>query len=72
MALYLLESSLKEVVSTKEELDQKVSALQSKLKENNSALIEVQVSKDFSRSFFIVEAKNKMQRLKHLKLLEFQ
>ena len=55
MALYLIESSLKEVVSTKEELNQKVSALQAKLNENNAALIEVQVSKDFSRSFFIVE-----------------
>jgi hypothetical protein len=55
MALYLIESSLKEVVSTKEELDQKVSALQTKLNENNSSVIEVQVSKDFSRSFFIIE-----------------
>ena len=55
MALYLVESSLKEVVSTKEELNQKVSELQSSLGEKNAALIEVQVSKDFSRSFFIVE-----------------
>ena len=55
MALYLVESSLKELVSTKDELNQKVSELQSSLGEKNAALIEVQVSKDFSRSFFIVE-----------------
>jgi Protein of unknown function (DUF4242) len=55
MALYLVESSLKELVSTKDELNQKVSELQSSLGEKNATLIEVQVSKDFSRSFFIVE-----------------
>ena len=55
MALYLVESSLKELVSTKDELNQKVSELQSSLGEKGAALIEVQVSKDFSRSFFIVE-----------------
>ena len=55
MALYLVESSLKELVSTKDELNQKVSELQSSLGEKNAVLIEVQVSKDFSRSFFIVE-----------------
>ncbi len=56
MALYLIESSLKEIVSTKEELNQKVADLQAKLGEKNSAVIEVQVSKDFSRSFFIIES----------------
>jgi hypothetical protein len=67
MALYLIESSLKEVVSTKEELNQKVSALQAKLNENNSALIEVQVSKDFSRSFFIVEGEDQNAATETLK-----
>lgn len=67
MALYLIESSLQEVVSTKEELNQKVSALQAKLNENNSALIEVQVSKDFSRSFFIVEGEDQNAATETLK-----
>jgi hypothetical protein len=67
MALYLIESSLKEVVSSKEELNQKVSALQAKLNENNSALIEVQVSKDFSRSFFIVEGEDQNAATETLK-----
>lgn len=58
MGLYLIESSLQEIVSTKEELNQKASALQSKLNEHNSSLIELQVSKDFSRSFFIVESED--------------
>ena len=67
MALYLIESSLKEVVSTKEELNQKVSELQTKLGENNSSLIEVQVSKDFSRSFFIVEGEDQNAATETLK-----
>ncbi|MEH7179500.1 DUF4242 domain-containing protein [Neobacillus vireti] len=67
MALYLIESSLKEVVSTKEELNQKVSALQATLNEKNSALIEVQVSKDFSRSFFIVEGEDQNAATETLK-----
>lgn len=57
MGLYLIESSLTDI-TTKEELDQKVEVLQTKLKDSNSALIEVQVSKDFSRSFFIVEGED--------------
>lgn len=58
MALFLIESSLNEIVSSKEALNQKVSELQTALAVNNSAIIEVQVSKDFSRSFFIVEGEN--------------
>ncbi|SMF87016.1 Protein of unknown function [Paenibacillus uliginis N3/975] len=58
MGIFLIESSLQEIVSTKEELNQKASALQAKLNEQNSSLIELQVSKDFSRSFFIVEAED--------------
>ncbi|EKN70143.1 hypothetical protein BABA_07191 [Neobacillus bataviensis LMG 21833] len=67
MALYLIESSLKEVVSTTEELNQKVSALQAKLNEKNAALVEVQVSKDFSRSFFIVEGETQTAATETLK-----
>lgn len=67
MALYLIESSLKEVVSTKEELNQKVSALQAKLNEQHASLVEVQVSKDFSRSFFIVEGEEQTAATETLK-----
>ena len=67
MALYLIESSLKEVVSTKEELNQKVAELQTKLDEKNSSVIEVQVSKDFSRSFFIIEGEDQNAATETLK-----
>jgi hypothetical protein len=66
MGLYLIESSLTDI-TTKEELDQKVEVLQTKLKESNSALIEVQVSKDFSRSFFIVEGEDENDATEVLK-----
>ncbi len=58
MSLYLIESSLTGIVSTKEEVNQKATEIQSLLGEKEASLIEVQVSKDFSRSFFIVEAAN--------------
>ncbi|WP_339210398.1 DUF4242 domain-containing protein [Aeribacillus sp. FSL K6-8210] len=67
MALYLIESSLHGIVSAKEELDQKVSELQGKLNENQASLIELQVSKDFSRAFFIVEAENQKAATETLK-----
>ena len=56
MGLYLVESSLNGIVDTKEALNQKASELQEALGAKEAALIELQVSKDFSRSFFIVEA----------------
>ncbi|PZX03873.1 uncharacterized protein DUF4242 [Psychrobacillus insolitus] len=58
MSLYLIESSLTGIVSTKEEVNQKATDIQSLLGEKEASLIEVQVSKDFSRSFFIVESEN--------------
>lgn len=67
MGLYLIESSLKDIVSTKEEVDQKVADLQNILNESDAALIELQVSKDFSRSFFIVEAKDRTTATDNLK-----
>ncbi|KIL51826.1 DUF4242 domain-containing protein [Jeotgalibacillus soli] len=67
MGLHLIESSLAGIVSTKEELDQKVEALQAKLAESDSSLIELQVSKDFSRSFFIVESENQNAATETLK-----
>ena len=59
MGLYLIESSLKGIAGTKEELDQKAIELQGQLSEKEAVLIELQVSKDFSRSFFIIEATKK-------------
>ncbi len=56
MALYLVESSLNSIVATKEELHQKTQELQRELQKKNAALVELQVSKDYSRAFFIVEA----------------
>ncbi|WP_444685726.1 DUF4242 domain-containing protein [Alkalicoccus luteus] len=53
MALYLIESSLNEDVKTEEAFEAKVAQLQEKLQEE---LIEVQVSADFGRAFFIFEA----------------
>lgn len=67
MGLYLIESSLKDIVSTKEEVDQKVADLQNILNESDAALIELQVSKDFSRSFFILEAKDRTTATDNLK-----
>lgn len=55
MKLYLVESSLKEIKNTND-LDAKVSGLQNKLSEKQASLIELQVAKDFTRSFFIIEA----------------
>ena len=72
MSLYLIESSLKEIVSTKAELNQKVSALQEKLNENHASLIELQVSKDFSRSFFIIEGEDQNVATETLKALVLQ
>lgn len=59
MGLYLVESSLNGIVATKEEVNQKAEALQAKLNENQAALIELQVSKDFSRAFFIIESEER-------------
>jgi len=56
MGLFLIESSLSGIAKTKEELDQKAIELQEQLDKKEAVLIELQVSKDFSRSFFIIEA----------------
>ncbi|MFO7317762.1 MAG: DUF4242 domain-containing protein [Bacilli bacterium] len=59
MGLYLVESSLKGIVSTKDELNQTTKSLQEKLAANNASLIELQVSKDFTRAFFIFEGEKR-------------
>ncbi len=57
MGLYLVEyPNLTEVVQSSADLDRKVAELQEQLGKQEAALIELQVAKDFSRSFFIVEA----------------
>lgn len=67
MGLYLIESSLKDIVSTNQELEQKVSEIQASLKGSGSSLIELQLSKDFSRSFFIIEGENQNTATETLK-----
>ncbi|GGC99115.1 hypothetical protein GCM10007216_32350 [Thalassobacillus devorans] len=58
MALYLVESTLKEKISDKEEFEGSVEKLKTSLEQNNVNLIEVQVSKDFERVFFIFESES--------------
>lgn len=55
MSLFLVESAFKNAVQDKNDFEKKVASIQEVLKEKNINLIEVQVSKDFSRVFFIVE-----------------
>lgn len=66
MSLFLVEASLRDLVSTKEELNAKVEELEEKLKSDGSALIELQVANDFSRSFIIVEAKDERSTIDRL------
>ncbi|MED3661765.1 DUF4242 domain-containing protein [Ureibacillus sp. FSL K6-8385] len=56
MSLYLVESSLNGIVTSKEQLHETTNSLQDKLAEKSASLIEIQVSKDFSRAFFIFES----------------
>lgn len=58
MALYLVESNVGETINNKAEFEKKVSSIQGDVSKQNNNLIEVQVSKDFSRVFFIFEAEN--------------
>lgn len=58
MGLYLVEAQFKEVVKTKNSFERKVSELKKAVNEEKINLIEVQVAKDFSRSFFIFESED--------------
>lgn len=58
MSLFLVESAFKDAVDSKNDFETQVSEVQTDLKEKNINLIEVQVSKDFSRVFFIVEGED--------------
>jgi hypothetical protein len=55
MALYLVESALNGAVKDQEGLKSKLESLQRELASHPVAVIEVQVSKDFGRAFFIFE-----------------
>jgi len=56
MGLYLAEATFKDTVKTREDFEQKVTALTEAVQAEGINLIEVQVAKDFSRSFFIFES----------------
>ncbi|WP_174616088.1 DUF4242 domain-containing protein [Virgibacillus ihumii] len=58
MSLYLVESNVGETINNKAEFEKKVSTIQESVSKANNNLIEVQVSKDFSRVFLIFEAEN--------------
>lgn len=59
MALFLVESVLGGSINNKEAFTNKTSELQSSLSAKNAGLIEVQVSRDFTRAFFIVEGEDR-------------
>lgn len=62
MSLFLVESaSLEQLVQSKEQLEEKVAVIQKNLQEKGAELLELQVSTNFDRSFFIVEAKDESE-----------
>jgi hypothetical protein len=58
-SLYLVESILHSSVKGKEAFEQKVVEIREELGKQNASLIEVQVAKDFSRAFFILETEER-------------
>lgn len=56
MTLYLVESALNGIVKDKAGFEQKIAELQKELAPQDVTVIEVQVSKDLSRAFFIFES----------------
>lgn len=59
MGLFLVESALNGAIKEKDAFESKVKEIQAGLSEKESTLIEVQVSKDLSRAFFIVESESR-------------
>jgi len=59
MSLFLIESILNGVVKEKGEFEQKVTQIRQDLEKRNGSLIEVQVAKDLSRAFFIIESEER-------------
>ncbi|EIJ78195.1 hypothetical protein PB1_11564 [Bacillus methanolicus PB1] len=59
MTLYLVESILNGAVKDKESFEKKVSDIQEAVSKKNASIIEIQVSKDFSRAFFIFDSEDR-------------
>lgn len=59
MGLFLVESVLGGDIKSKSQFEGKVSDVQKQLEGKGAALIEVQVSKDFNRAFFIIESETR-------------
>jgi hypothetical protein len=58
-SLYLVESILNSSVNGKDSFEKKVGEIREELGKQNASLIEVQVAKDLSRAFFILEAEQR-------------
>ncbi|PLR75264.1 DUF4242 domain-containing protein [Bacillus sp. V3-13] len=59
MGLYLVESILNGAIKDKDAFEKKVADIQADLSGKNASLIEIQVSSDLSRAFFIFESKER-------------
>lgn len=58
MALFLIETTFKGEAPSKEVIEEKVTQIQTNVAAVDASLIEVQISKDHTHAFFIVEAEN--------------
>lgn len=65
MSLYLVETNVQQADVTKEELKQKLKGLETKLGE--SSIVEVQIAKDLSQLFFIIETEDEKKVTQILK-----
>lgn len=59
MSLYLVESVLTSTVKDQATFEAKAAAIQEQLNNQSATLIEIQVSKDLSRAFFIIESEER-------------
>ncbi|WP_248923900.1 DUF4242 domain-containing protein [Paenibacillus hamazuiensis] len=59
MALFLVESVLTKAVQDQDQLERTISTIGRELARKNVSLVEVQVSRDFSRAFFIFDGENR-------------
>lgn len=70
MSLYLVESVLASLVKDQDSFEKKAAAIQESLSAQGATLIEIQVSKDFSRAFFIIESEERNTINESLRALE--
>lgn len=70
MSLYLVESLLGGLVKSKAEFENKIAAVQQHLAASDVQLIEVQVSNDLARAFFIFESEERNVVTEGLRQLE--